>query len=618
MLLSNNTDFFQRAEKHLCEQPTCYGRSNVNEPSSSPQEHHRRIQSNRKISLLIDQTIEVLAKCGFDKMCAAMSQIRNDLARERFVVSVVGEFNHGKSTFLNRLLGNAAMLPVADLPTTAILTRIRYAKKPQMVVFDEKGTRQAVLDIKPESWNGLVANNFGKEDPKGCVIVGVANSWLGVNRIELIDSPGAGDLSEERSKVIGDVLNRSDGAIIAINATAALSRSEKLFINNRVLSRKIPFTLIIINKLDLVKKEERCRVVKYVKDVLALNKMMIPVYVPYDIEMPDSTYDDIIGMDKVMNAIVDWTSNPERQQLIERWVKTRVKEIIDIAINTLSEQEKLLNIEDNKRLAVIASKKQVLDKFELEWNDITLKLQAKSNDCYKLFIDKVNEYANEIAERLQFEASHAVNPEKWWKEDYPYRLKVELANLAVGLENIIYRIVSNDAKWINDVLSQKFHSTIFVGNIDITDKDEYKNNKSDRVLEFENLNKQQNYARIGTIVLSLALAPALGLLATMGVGTAGALLSSSVFKKKIEEQRILVKETVAKNVPAIVMQATSDSERRIQKIYDEMLEDLDKKKQAWLETQTIALENANPSQVQDRLSNIAANKAELTEILNKM
>ena len=616
MKLSSNTDFFQKKRTEFHEQTPDNSMSLGQQETNRVEKRQRK--SSAEISALIKQAIEVLDKCGFGKMSTRVSQIQNDLTRERFVISVVGEFNHGKSTFLNHLLDDAAMLPVADLPTTAVLTRIRYAHQPKMAVFDEKGARKAMLEIHEDSWKGLVANNFGKEEPKGSVIVGIPNSWLGKHNIEIVDCPGAGDLSEERAKVIGDVLNRTDGAVIALNATAALSNSEKIFIKNRILSRKTPFTLIIVNKLDLVKIEERNKVVKYIKDVLAINKMDIPVYIPYNIEMPDATYENIIGMDKVMAAIVGWIYTPERQQLIENWAKVRISEIVSTAIETLSEQEKLLKLDDKKRLEVIESKKQALSKLELEWNDLALKLQSKSNDCYARFLEKVEEYSFDVIERLQYEASHAGSPEKWWKEDYPYRLKVELANMSVGLENVISRIVSNDAKWFNDILNQKFRSVIQVGSIYITDKDEYRGQKSQRVLEFENLSKKQNYARIGTVVLSLALAPAFGLLATMGVGTAGTLITSSVFKKKIEEQRTLVKEAIAKDVPAIVMQATANSEKRIQSLYDEMLDDSDKKKQAWLETQSVAIESANPSQVQSQLDSIVANKAQLTEIINKI
>ena len=241
MKLSKNTDFFQtkKAEDHV-EKPEQSSSSGKQRVKPAPEK-----QSSAGIIVLIKQVVDILEKCGFRKLSTRVNQIQSDLNRERFVVSVVGEFNHGKSTFLNHLLDNAAMLPVADLPTTAVLTRIRYANQPKMAVFDEKGARKAMLEIQKDSWNGLIANNFGKEEPKGSVVVGVPNSWLGKNNIEIVDCPGAGDLSEERAKVIGDVLNRTDGAVIALNATAALSNSEKIFIKNRILSRKTPFTLII-------------------------------------------------------------------------------------------------------------------------------------------------------------------------------------------------------------------------------------------------------------------------------------------------------------------------------------------------------------------------------------
>lgn len=592
MKLSNNTDFFQKKENPVSK------------------------QTDLVLSELIKQTTEVLDKCGFKEMSAQVNQIQQDISRERFIVSVVGEFSNGKSTFINSLLGDETMLPVGNLPTTAILTHIRYADQPKMVVFDDKGARQSVLDIRAESWVGLTVDNFGEKNPKGCVIMGIPNAWLGKYHIELIDCPGAGDLSEERAKIIGEVLDRANGAIIALNATTALSNSERIFIRNRIVSRKIPFTLIIVNKLDLVRKEERSKVIRYIQNLLALNKITIPVFVPYDIEMPDDEYNDIIGKEKVLSEVAKWTRHPQRQHLVRAWVKARIGEIVNNAIVTLSERENLLKLDDNKRLEMIASKKHALSKLEIEWNDLALKLQAKSNECYARFLKKAEEYTLDITEKLQYEVSHAPSPEKWWKEDYPYRLKVELANMSVGLENVIARTVASNAKWFNDLLNQKFRSIVQVGNILIADKEEYKNQKSERTLEFENLSKRQNVARVGTVVLSLALAPVFGLVATMGVGTVGTLLSASVFKKKIEEQRAYVKDAIAKDIPNIIMQATVKSEQRIKKLYEEMLADSDKKKYAWLEAQSVAIEIAKPSKVQDALGAVSENIKKLNELLN--
>ena len=609
MKLSSNSDFFLNTGKENPWKPAPEKTS-----GESPAPAGKRIPYRRSAAFtaLVKETSDVLTRCGFAKMAGMVGQIYKDASKERFTVSVVGEFNHGKSTFLNRLLENPSLLPTGDLPTTAILTRIRYANQPQMAVFDEKGIRIGNLEVKPESWMGLVANNFGKEEPKGSVIIGIPNSWLGRNSLEIIDCPGANDLSEERARVIGDVLSRSDGAIIALNANQPLSMSEKTFIQNRIIGKRIPFTLIIINKLDLVKTEDRSKVLKFFKNALALNKLDIPFYVPYDVEMPDDTFDDVIGMDKVKDAIVSWAEDPERGERIEAWLKARIAEVVTLSLETLYEKEKLLKQDERQRVETIAKKKQKLDDMEIEWNDLANQFQFRANACYSSFLEKVGEYTDELVERLQYEASHAGSPERWWKEDYPYRLKVELVNLAGRLENAIAKIISTDAKWFNDRLNDKFRTFVQTGPISITDKDEFKENTSRKKLEFEDLTKKQNYARIGTVALSLALAPAWGIVATMGVGTAGTLITNSIFRKVIEEQRKALKEAIAKDIPSIVFKATENSEKRILALYEDMLKDSDEKKKAWLESQETAIKmEDHPA---DSLKDVASNISSLTEI----
>lgn len=628
MKLSQNTDFFEKKGT------TFHGNSdtiqenpnNVTEPpeiqeepspfSQNPYQHNHK--SDAKVSAMIKNITESLQNMGFDKLASQVQDIKKDLQRERFVVSVVGEFNHGKSTFLNRLLDDAAKLPVGTLPTTAIMTRIRYSSQPKMAVFDETGNRKALLEIREESWKDLVANNFGGEEPKGHVVVGVKSPWLGKYNLELVDCPGAGDLSSEREKVIGDVLNRTDGAIIALNATATLSQSERLFIKNRILGRKVPFTLGIINKLDLIKKEERPQIIKFIKDILMLNKMDIPVFVPYPVEMPDDTYKDIIGIDKVLDTIVGWINDPERHNFIQTWVKYRIIEVTQMALDILKSQLQLASLEESKRVQTVLEKKQKITSLELEWNDLAILLQKKANECYNKFLLKVEECSREIVEKLQYEAAHASNPEKWWKEDYPYRLKVELANMSIALENLTSRIIANDAKWFNDLLHQKFDASVMLQIGTIADKEDYKNNTSEKNIEFENLGKKHNIARVGTVALSLALAPVLGLVATMGVGTAGTLIASTFFKRKIEDQRQSLKEAIAKDVPHIIMQATSESERRIQNIYDDLIRESDKKKDAWLEAQSKTIDSSISSGNNPQLFSIQENINSLNQIINNL
>jgi predicted GTPase len=65
------------------------------------------------------------------------------LEEDRFHLVVVGEFNHGKTTFVNALLGEQA-LPTGVTPTTATIHHIRWAEKPEATVVTSGGQRKAL------------------------------------------------------------------------------------------------------------------------------------------------------------------------------------------------------------------------------------------------------------------------------------------------------------------------------------------------------------------------------------------------------------------------------------------------------------------------------------------
>ena len=626
MKISNNSDFFKKPltspEPQQAAVATQPQGSEVN--GSSPAETRKPAipHTSGAITVLVKQTAETLTKCGLPKMATRVEKILNDVAKERFVVAVVGEFSRGKSTFINNLLEKDIELPVGNLPTTAVMTRIRYAQKPKMAVFDDKGTRVGLMDVSQNSWDGLVANNFGEQQPKGSVIVGIPNKWLGQNSIELIDCPGAGDLSEERTQQIIEALDRADAAIINLNAAAALSMTEKEFILQRILKRKTPFSMIVVNKLDLVKKEERNGIIQYIKNVLTLNKMNIPVYIPSDVEMSDDTYSNIQGLDIIRNVVAGWAADPKRQALTDIWIKARVQDVVFMAIDALKEQLKLYDKDNVHAEETILRKKNELAKLELMWGELELNMQSRANECYKSFLEKVEEYKINIIERLQYEASHAGSPEKWWKEDYPYRLKVELANLSVGLENVISRLVATDARWLNQILDQKFKNYVQIDDVSITDKKDFIDKTSDRKVVFENLNKKQNIARIATAGLSIAgfllLPGGMGILATMGIGTGGAIMTGNFFKKKLDEQREELKNVIAKDIPIVIDKATEKSEQKIRSLYDSSINELSKKKSSWVETQADIIAVNNKPKSADAQEQTRSFISELETISSKL
>lgn len=556
------------------------------------------IRLSRKAADALRESAQLLSKYGFDELARNVQKILQDVSRDRFTVAVVGEFSRGKSTFLNSLLGVEA-LPVGNMPTTAMLTRIRYAPDPGLVYCDDKGNKHPMLPLKQSSWDGLVANNFGGEDPKGLVVAGVENEWLRSNNLELMDTPGAGDLEESRARLIGDALMSADGAVIAISATQAMSISEKLFIEQRLISRKTPFLLLVITKLDQIPQAQRGQIIEFVKSKLALWGMDIPVYVPYDIPVP-AQYAAITGMDKVKKHIEGWVNDPKRLMLTEKWVLARVDALLSAAVDAASEEHELACADQQQRQALIEQKRVALEKAQAKWDELLLQMEERCAKAGQQILKKSKKYEQNITERLTYELQHTGQPERWWREDRPYRLKVELTNMATSVGNQVSRTVAEDVRWFNGSLEKCFKTTIAAPALGEADEEPLEINELSADVTVESMDKKRTAVRVATSAVSILGAIGLScvglgflsVVATMGVGTGASLASDHFFKGKIEDQKSRLKGVIAQDVPVYVQDALKGSQKKIHSVYTEIISSARSKQEDWMGAQRKAVENS--------------------------
>lgn len=577
----------------------------------------RPFKAGKAVNSIMSDSQKLLMKNGLPDMARELEKIKQSADREHFTIAVTGEFSRGKSFFINRLL-ERDFLPVGDLPTTAVMTRIQYNPAEMMMIFDENNKKKMEKKLSKDSWEDLVIHNFGGEDFRGWVLTGINSEWLRDTNIEIIDTPGAGDLSESRVRDIGDMLLGCDGAIITISATAALSLTEKLFIEERLLARKIPFLLLAVTKLDLVLKEERAGIIRYIKNKLKNWGMDIPVYVPHTVEMDSHEFDDIIGMDKIKQKIWQWITYPERVKLTETWLLEKTEGILEQGILALGEKKILLEEADReKKNALIYDKNQKLARAELVWGDYHLQMQQRCTKCYQLLLSKVDEYSDTITERLQYEVSHTNSPQKWWNEDFPYRIKMELTNLSVSIENCISKQIEADARWYSSSIEKTFHSFILYEKKTISDKELFGDFKIGGKVEFVDLDKQRNAFRIGTAVLTISssiLLSALGFLtviATAGIGTGASIISEKIFQKKIEDQREELRKEIARCVPAFIQESMKESEKRLENVYDQIILEAEKTQNTWLKAQKAVIKESENLQADGQATEIGSMIEEL-------
>lgn len=630
-----NTDFFKKnmeepqdeVSKSSAEAKTAKEQAAVPVEAERKSYRAEALRLSNPVKTVTQNAVRTLKELGRADTAAEIEKILSRADRERFTVAVVGEFNRGKSTFINHFLGQE-LVPVGNLPTTAVMTRIRYHKSSVLVAFDSNNQKVLERPLSAEAWEGLTAKNFGGSDFQGTALVGAPCQWLSQTNVELVDTPGAGDLDEGRTRVLSDALLGCDGVIVAVDANQALSLSEKLFIEERLLTRKIPFIMMILTKLDRVRESERAAVIQYVKDKLDSWKMDIPVFIPEQVSIPDNAFSDCMGMERIKAEIESWVACPQRVDMMEKWVLGRTEDVLEQALSSFREKGLLLEAKNQEeREKLLAEKEQLLTQAELTWGELRLTMQRKCTECYDFLLTRIDDYTATITERLQYEARHANVPSQWWREDFPYRVKMELTNLSVSLESLVSRQIQEDARWYSSAIEKTFHSNVLCKRSPIAEKEMFGDFSVGKQLEFENLDRKRNTVRVGTVVLSIAgfalfsMVGFLPIVATMGVGTGSAILSERFFKKKVEEQRQIIIQEIARCVPSFIQNSLEESEKRLEAVYQDMIREAEQREQDWLQMQRKAIQEAKlpGGEEEKRLaSSIEKTERQLAEIRGLM
>ncbi|HEY7817508.1 MAG TPA: dynamin family protein, partial [Vicinamibacteria bacterium] len=152
---------------------------------------------------------------------------------ELFLLVVAGEFNSGKSAFINALLGKP-LLEEGVTPTTARITIVRHGERAR------RERTAAGYDLVEAPFPVLA-------------------------QIELVDTPGTNAITREHEAITRDFIPRSDLVLFVTSADRPFTESERSFLQSiRDWGKKI---LFVVNKVDILALEEDVREVeKFVRE----------------------------------------------------------------------------------------------------------------------------------------------------------------------------------------------------------------------------------------------------------------------------------------------------------------------------------------------------------------
>jgi small GTP-binding protein len=184
---------------------------------------------------LLQRLATALERFGAD--VAADDLRRFQEAREQltglFLLVIAGEFNSGKSSFINALLGER-VLPEGVTPTTDRINILRHGPEVSELL------RAAYLLERTHPADVL-------------------------REINIVDTPGTNAIIRRHEELTRDFVPRSDLVLFVTSADRPFTESERGFLEQiRQWGKKIVF---IVNKIDiLARPEEREEVVRYVSE----------------------------------------------------------------------------------------------------------------------------------------------------------------------------------------------------------------------------------------------------------------------------------------------------------------------------------------------------------------
>lgn len=182
----------------------------------------------------------------------------------RIDIAVFGRFKAGKSSFLNHLVGHA-VLPVAAIPLTAVITRLRYGPRETAIVEFTDGQKTTI------SVDKIADYVTEKGNPKNVKKVATLTVELPQLRplypLEFVDTPGLGSVFTHNSETTLSWLPNVRAAIIAVSVDAPLSEEDVKLIKE--IKELTPRSVLLLTKADLLPEDQLIELEKFINDTLS-------------------------------------------------------------------------------------------------------------------------------------------------------------------------------------------------------------------------------------------------------------------------------------------------------------------------------------------------------------
>ena len=319
-----------------------------------------------------------------------LSQLRNRLFSGEIHIAIIGQFNRGKSTFINKLI-ERDLLPTSVLPLTAIPTEIQFGEKTKAVIsFSDNSKKEADEENIKEILSSFVTEGSNPENKFGVTKAQVfCNSEFLAGSTSIIDTPGFGSTHIHNTKATLAVLSQCDAVFFMLSADLPITQMELNFIKQIIPHASRIF--FVFNKIDLLSESDLATTIDFVKKTI---KTKLNTDVEWFISVSAKTE---AGMDVIKNEVVDFLKKEKffsLSQALERKLSASFKEISEI----VSSIKNRLNAEFNSAEETLQYLKKDFAENELLQKKIAdIKERWENFPLFMSKIDKIKIISSEIS-----------------------------------------------------------------------------------------------------------------------------------------------------------------------------------------------------------------------------
>lgn len=261
--LTSAGSLFQKPAPHSGEKMNVGRESQI-----PPREAGERLRAYDRVKLCLASLVQRMLRLIDEQTDSnALRQCREllaNLAEDRFTLAVVGQFNRGKSSLMNAVLG-LDRLPVGVVPLTSVITRVSYGNPERALIEFQRSSLKSEISL--DQLAGFVTETGNPGNSKRILAAEVQLPSEFLRRgLFLVDTPGIGSAIVENTVTTEQFLPQADAVIFVTSFDSPLGREELSFLAKvREYVRKVFF---VINKLDLIESAHRDQVLAFIQQRL--------------------------------------------------------------------------------------------------------------------------------------------------------------------------------------------------------------------------------------------------------------------------------------------------------------------------------------------------------------